>query len=105
MFDSLKRGGEVSDEILDYYSREGGDGLLYELRFLSVEQRVDPAVYIAVNDLDQRVIAPAKPLRLARSCFHRSVPAYNYLPPPEVPAAPGCSKHTARLWNLQASRR
>lgn len=54
VYDSLKQSPEVPDEVVDYFGSEGGEYLLYELRFLSVQQRVAPAVYIAENQLDQR---------------------------------------------------
>lgn len=55
VYDSLKQGAGVAEEVLDHFSRQGGQHLLYELRFLSVQRRAAPAMYIAENGLDQRV--------------------------------------------------
>ena len=37
---------------LAYFDADGAEGLLYELRFLAVEKRVEPAMYIVANNLD-----------------------------------------------------
>lgn len=78
MYDSLKQAPTVPDEVLDYFSNEGGESLLYELRFLPVEKRTPPALYIAANGLDTRVrihcvpvYAPYGPRNLmADACKH-----------------------------------
>lgn len=55
VYDSLKQSPVVPDEVLDHYSNDGGESLLYELRFLPVDKRTPPALYIAENGLDTRV--------------------------------------------------
>jgi hypothetical protein len=45
-------------EVLEYFSQEGGQHLLYELRFLPVNKRAAPAIYMAENGSDQRVRRP-----------------------------------------------
>jgi len=61
VYDSLKQ-MEVEPDVIDYFTQEGGDELLYELRFLAAENRPNPATYIAEKQLDQRMA-----LTLARS--------------------------------------
>ncbi|GMH35219.1 hypothetical protein BSKO_03087 [Bryopsis sp. KO-2023] len=51
-----------SEEVLDFFDNEGGQYLLYELRFLSGEPRVSAARYIARNNLSQE-----EALELARA--------------------------------------
>lgn len=47
---SLKKSGKVPD--LEYFDQQGGESLLHELRFLSVNQRIVTANYIASNELN-----------------------------------------------------
>lgn len=58
MYDSLQQ-TNVPQQFLEYFSQEGGENLLYELRFLPVNARAPPAIYMAENGFDQRVREPA----------------------------------------------
>ncbi len=62
MYESLKASGELPPATLQYFDAEGAEYLLYELRFLAVEKRVEPAMYIVANNLDVKVClgAPGK---------------------------------------------
>lgn len=60
VYDSLKQ-MEVEPDVIDYFTQEGGDELLYELRFLAAENRPNPATYIAEKQLDQRVHTISSP--------------------------------------------
>lgn len=62
VYESLRQAGDVPEETLEYFTQDGGDALVYELRFLAVENRSDPACYIANNQLDEHMA-----LVLARS--------------------------------------
>ena len=55
VYDSLKQSAGMPEEVLDFFSQEGGQHRLYELRFLPVSKRAAPALYMAENNLDQRV--------------------------------------------------
>ena len=61
IYDSLKAGG-APQPVLAHYDRDGGESLLYELRFLSMQQRLAAAEYIA-----QRQLEPREASILARS--------------------------------------
>ena len=52
VYDSLKDSGEMPEASLAYFDAEGAESLLYELRFLAVDKRVEPAMYIVANNLD-----------------------------------------------------
>ncbi len=54
VYKSLKKSGEMSEQSLAYFDQEGGERLLHELRFLSVEQRVAAAIYIVEQQMDDR---------------------------------------------------
>ena len=56
MYDSLKASGELPEETLAHFDTDGAEDLLYELRFLGVEKRVEPARYIVANNLDVKVL-------------------------------------------------
>jgi hypothetical protein len=62
VYESLKASGELPPATLQYFDAEGAEYLLYELRFLAVEKRVEPAMYIVANNLDVKVClgAPGK---------------------------------------------
>ena len=45
----------MPEEVLEFFSQEGGQHRLYELRFLPVSKRAAPALYMAENNVDQRV--------------------------------------------------
>lgn len=51
----MKKSGELSPYALAYFDGEGGEMLLYELRFLSIRQRAQAAQYIADNELSAQV--------------------------------------------------
>jgi len=51
---SLKNSGAMSKETLSFFDQPGGERLLHELRFLSVEQRVATATYIAEQRMEDR---------------------------------------------------
>ena len=51
---SLKNSGAMSKETLSFFDQPGGERLLHELRFLSVEQRVASATYIVEQRMDDR---------------------------------------------------
>jgi hypothetical protein len=53
IYDSLKAGG-APPSVLEYYDRDGGECLLYELRFLSIQQRLSAAEYMARQELEPR---------------------------------------------------
>jgi hypothetical protein len=53
IYDTLKKSGLVSDEIVAYYDVPGAEVLLHEIRFLSLKQRAAAAEYIAENALDE----------------------------------------------------
>ena len=55
MYESIKKSGELSEAELAHFDGEGGDDLLYELRFLSIKQRTQAAGYIVENDLTPQV--------------------------------------------------
>lgn len=55
VYDSLKQAAGMPEGVLEHFSQEGGQHLLYELRFLPVTKRAAPAIYLAENGLDQRV--------------------------------------------------
>jgi hypothetical protein len=59
VYESLRQAGDVPEETLEYFTQDGGDALVYELRFLAVENRSDPACYIANNQLDEHVNVPS----------------------------------------------
>jgi hypothetical protein len=54
VYKSLKKSGEMSEHSLAYFDQDGGERLLHELRFLSVDQRVAAAVYIVGQQMDDR---------------------------------------------------
>ena len=54
VYTSLKKSGQVSEASLEYFDQDGGERLLHELRFLSVEQRVAAANYIVDQQMDDR---------------------------------------------------
>ena len=54
VYKSLEKSGEMSEQSLAYFDQEGGERLLHELRFLSVEQRVSTASYIVEQQMDDR---------------------------------------------------
>lgn len=58
VYESLKTSDEVSEETLSFFDSEGAEYLLYEMRFLAVTKRVEPAKYIVANNLDARVRLP-----------------------------------------------
>jgi hypothetical protein len=51
---SLKKSGQVDEGDLAYFDQDGGERLLHELRFLSVDQRVATANYIVEKGMDDR---------------------------------------------------
>ena len=55
VYQSLKKSGECSPITIKYFDVEGGDLLLYELRFLSAELRASAAKYIADGQLEPQV--------------------------------------------------
>jgi hypothetical protein len=55
VYDSLKQSAGMPEEVLEFFSQEGGQHRLYELRFLPVSKRAAPALYMAENNVDQRV--------------------------------------------------
>lgn len=55
VYDSLKQAAGMPEEVLEFFSQEGGQHRLYELRFLPVSKRAAPALYMAENNIDQRV--------------------------------------------------
>ncbi len=55
VYDSLKQAAGMPEDVLDFFSQEGGQHRLYELRFLPVSKRAAPALYMAENNVDQRV--------------------------------------------------
>jgi hypothetical protein len=55
VYDSLKQSAGMPEEVLEYFSQQGGQHLLYELRFLPVAKRAAPAIYMAESGSDQRV--------------------------------------------------
>lgn len=59
VYESVKRSGEMDEAMLAYFDVEGGEALLYELRFLSIRQRTQAAIYIVTNDLSAQVSAAA----------------------------------------------
>ena len=42
----------MPEAALAYFDTDGAESLLYELRFLAVDKRVEPAMYIVANNLD-----------------------------------------------------
>ena len=40
---------------MSHFDSEGAENLLYEMRFLAVTKRTEPAKYIVANNLDARV--------------------------------------------------
>jgi hypothetical protein len=54
VYDSLKQSAGMPEEVLEFFSQEGGQHRLYELRFLPVSKRAAPALYMAENNVDQR---------------------------------------------------
>ncbi len=52
VYSSLKKSGKVPQ--LEYFDQPGGEKLLQDLRFLSVDQRIMTANYIADNRLEER---------------------------------------------------
>ena len=60
VYGSLRKGGKVAN--LEYFDLAGTEYLLYELRFLSIEQRAKAANYIVEQELD-----PQESLVLARA--------------------------------------
>jgi hypothetical protein len=62
IYDSLAAAGGAAPDILAHYDQEGAEHLLYELRFLSLAQRVATSTYIAQCGLD-----PKGALQLARA--------------------------------------
>ena len=67
MYESLARSGEVPPEELAYFDPEGGEDLLYGMRFLPTAARPPIARFIVERKMD----GPARPL----SCSDTSVPA------------------------------
>jgi hypothetical protein len=60
VYGSLRKSGKVPN--LEFFDQDGAETLLHELRFLSVNQRVDAANYIAencLNDVESVVLARA----------------------------------------------
>ena len=55
VYESLKASGELPEATLAYFDADGAEHLLYELRFLAVDKRVEPAMYIVANALDVKV--------------------------------------------------
>lgn len=55
VYESVKKGGELSPAEMEIFDSEGGEYLLYELRFLSIKQRSQAAKYIAQNELSPQV--------------------------------------------------
>lgn len=60
VYGSLRKGGKVTN--LEYFDLAGTEYLLYELRFLSIDQRAKAANYIVEHELD-----PQESLVLARA--------------------------------------
>ena len=60
VYGSLRKGGKVAN--LEYFDLAGTEYLLYELRFLSIDQRAKAANYIVEHELD-----PQESLVLARA--------------------------------------
>ena len=50
VYDSLRQSGKV--EKLSYFDRSGAENLLYEIRMLSIEQRIAAAIYIEQHKLE-----------------------------------------------------
>ena len=59
VYESLARSGEVSEQELAYFDPEGGEDLLYGLRFLAIAQRPALARYMVAERMD----ASARPAR------------------------------------------
>lgn len=55
VYESVRKSGELPPNLLAHFDGEGGESLLYELRFLSIRQRVQAARYIAEEDLTAQV--------------------------------------------------
>lgn len=53
IYDSLKKSGQVPDNVLSHFDAAGGEHLLIELRFLSISQRIDASKYIVQNSLTE----------------------------------------------------
>lgn len=52
IYDALKKAGELSPEVLEFFDIPGSEVLLHELRFLSLKQRTAAVTYIAENGLN-----------------------------------------------------
>lgn len=62
IYTALKKSGKVPEPVLKHFDSVGGEILLHELKFLSLQQRVSAVEFIAKNDLD-----PTETQKLARA--------------------------------------
>ena len=65
MYESLARSGEVPAGELAYFDAEGGEELLYGLRFLAIEKRPPIARFLVERQMD----AAARPSTLLPFCL------------------------------------
>jgi len=61
VYESLARSGEVSEQELAYFDPEGGEDLLYGLRFLAIAQRPALARYMVAERMDASGPPPPPP--------------------------------------------
>jgi len=72
VYESLARSGEVSEQELAYFDPEGGEDLLYGLRFLAIAQRPALARYMVAERMDPSgPPSPPSPPSGERPCLWR----------------------------------
>ena len=64
VYESLACSGEVPEGELAFFDAEGGEDLLYGLRYLAIEKRPPIARFIVERQMD----APARPSPLPGAC-------------------------------------
>lgn len=68
VYESLARSGEVPEEELAYFDAEGGEDLLYSLRFLAIDKRPPIARFIVERQMDAAARPSAVPTASGTVC-------------------------------------
>lgn len=68
VYESLARSGEVPAEELAYFDAEGGEELLYGMRFLAIDKRPAIARFLVVRQMDAAARPSSVPVAPGTTC-------------------------------------